>query len=286
MSLDPTLDIYNKIKRDDNVVNIRDATVRQGEYTQAYSLGYIVFDEAMKGGVREGDFIVVTGLSGQGKTTFCQNISLNLSKQILPSIWFSYEVIIDNMYAKLKEMGGDETYFHIYTPKKLTTGRLDWIKDKIKEGYDKESTKFVFIDHLDFIFPARIRNGEQERIVIRNICTELKQIAIELKVVIFLMAHVKKVQGRAVELQDLAESGGTYKLADYVFTISRSYRMEKIAGEKNKIEVFEDKGMVRLLKNRLTGEQPMMIFSVENNLILPCPIQTTSFQGNYPNSFN
>jgi replicative DNA helicase len=245
-------------------------------YSQPYAIGYPILDEAMKGGVREGDLIVVTGLSGCGKTTLCQNISLNLSKELLPSLWFSYEVMIDNVYAKFKEMGVPGEYFMIFTPKRNTTGQLNWVKDKIKEGFEKEFTKFVFIDHLDFILPTRLNNGDQERIIVRNICTELKEIAMELKVVIFLVAHVRKTpRDREVEMQDVAESRAAYQIPDYILVVSRNYDLEKVGPIK--IEVHNNLGMVRILKNRLTGSLVRMNFELKNNIIIPCNNDSTFY---------
>jgi len=75
-----------KMKNIDGVVHIKDATTRHGEYTTPYSLGYKIFDDVLKGGVREGDLIIGTGLSGQGKTTFFSNVSANLSDNNQPSL--------------------------------------------------------------------------------------------------------------------------------------------------------------------------------------------------------
>ncbi|MGQ4876261.1 MAG: DnaB-like helicase C-terminal domain-containing protein [Promethearchaeia archaeon] len=253
---------------DDDVVHISEATIRDGEYTQPYPIGYDILDDAIKGGVREGDLIIGTGLSGMGKTTFFSNISVNLSNIGNSCIWFSYEMIIDNFYAGFKEMNCDCENLKLYTPKQMSNGNLEWIQTKIKEGLEKYNTKFVFIDHIDFLAPKnKVKSSEQKRMVIRDICMELKTLAIELKVVIFLISHVKKVQGRAIEMQDLTESGAIYQLADMVLVVERYVEITNIGGKKT--EIITNESAIRFLKNRITGQLPKMNFHLENKIIIP-----------------
>lgn len=274
------IDLQHKFKEkefDDKVVHISEAAKSDGEYTKPTPIGYSIFDEAMRGGVRAGDLIIGTGLSGHGKTTFFQNITVNLSQSMHPSLWFSYEVVIDNLYAKFKEMKmvQDEDFW-IYTPKRNTTGNLSWIKEKIKESLDKHRTKHIFIDHIDFLAPSQSASQDQRRIVLRNIAQELKTIAIELEVVIFLIAHVKKVQGREVEMQDIAESSGIYQNADFVFSVTRQFRM--VNSGMKKIEIVTNESLIKMLKNRLTGEQPYLKFTLEKNIIIPFSISPDDYR--------
>lgn len=270
--MDKALETYNKIKNDDAVVHISEAAKNKGELSTPYSIGLPIFDEALKGGVRDGDLIVITGISGHGKSSVACNITVNLSKNANQSIWFSYEVILDNLYAKFKEMGVDDNHLLVYTPKQNTTGNLEWVQEKILEAKQKFGAKFVFIDHVDFLSPKTVRSGEQYRLVLGQICQELKTMAINLGLIIFLMAHVKKVQGREIEMQDLAESGSLYKLADVVLGVSRSTK------EEYGHELVGDMGTLRMLKNRVTGKHVVMEFSLQNNVMVPFFREGTSVE--------
>lgn len=251
----------------DEIVHISDAATNDGNYTTPYSTGFDGFDDHMRGGVREGDLVIITGLSGHGKTTFAQNISVNLSNAGHASIWFSYEVTMDNLYAKFKEMSKNHDLFLVFTPRQNTTGKLDWIFQKCLEAKAKYQTKFVFIDHLDFLSPSRLTSSDQKRMVIEDIVKELKTFAIQNQMVIFLMAHVKKVQGREVEMQDTAESSATYKLCDFMISVSRTYKQGNVDGHK--VEIVQPDSRAKYLKNRLTGQLPIMSFIMENNVIQP-----------------
>ena len=265
---DPSINSLKQKMDDDTVVPIKQATERGGEYTTPTPLGYPIFDEALRGGVREGDLIIGTGLSGEGKTLTFQNMSVKLSNNGHSCLWFSYEVMIDNLYAKFKEMGCDEEKLKLFSPKRMTTGNLEWIQEKIKEGTEKYNTKFVFIDHIDFLAPKReLKNSDQKRVVLRDICSELKTMAIDMQITIFLIAHVKKVQGRAIEMQDISEASGIYQLADLILAVNRNKVTETRGGEE--IKVPTKYSTLRVLKNRITGEQPIMDFYVSNDLIVP-----------------
>lgn len=258
-------------KTEDKIVHISEIESTRGCYSKPEKIGYSEFDGCMDGGVREGDLIVLTGISGEGKTTYAQNITVNMTAEMIPCVWFSYEVMLSNLKAKF-EMIADNKNYHlidipIFTPKRNTSGNIDWIKNKIIEAQKEIQVKAIFIDHIDFISPTRVKSSDQKRMMLKEICTELKSLAIDLKIMIFLIAHVKKVQGREIEMQDIAESSGIYQLADYVFAISRCKRKENNGGDI--IEIDTDDGYIKMLKNRLTGEKPYLKFKMENNVIKP-----------------
>lgn len=264
------LKTFVKVKTGDIIVPIAEAISHDG-YSEAYPTGFQTLDSALVatgqkiGGVRDGDLAVITGISGMGKTTFSQNIVLNMDKQAIPTLYFSYEVTIDNLYAKFKEMGISDRAL-IYTPKKNITGNISWIKEKIIEGKEKYFTKVVFIDHIDYLTPTDAKSSDQQRMRLRNICQELKTLAIDEKVIIFLMVHTKKVQGREVEMQDIAESSGIYQLADFVFSIARLSVDEEVGNTI--VNVPTNEGIIKILKNRLTGKQPYMKFEMKKNIII------------------
>ena len=266
---DEALEKFKKIQDNDDVVLLAHATERNGEYTTPYPIGFSVLDEAMKGGVRKGDMIVLTGLSGNGKSLFMQNISLNLMKSGHKCLWFQYELLFDNLYAKWKEMGYEGEDLIIYTPRKMTTGNIEWIYRKIVEAKEKYGAEFVFIDHLDFLSPKTAKkSSDQHRLMVMDICMEIKRMAIDLNVVVFLVSHVKKVQGRAIEMQDLAEASGTYKLADMVMVVEREMCKQMLGIRE--VEMFlGNSGFVRILKNRITGINSFFSYDVKNGLFVP-----------------
>lgn len=244
--------------KSDEVVQISDAVEGDGSYSQAYAIGYKSIDDALKGGFRFGDMCIITGVSGHGKSLLAYNMALNLAERDYSSLYFSFELTIDNLFAKLVETGAPVKNLKIYTPKFNTSGNIDWIKKKIIEAKEKYNTSFVFIDDADYLSPTkRIFDSSQYRHVVGAICRELKSLAIELEIVIFLMAHVRKLEkGKGIELQDLSESGDLYKKSDFVLAISRNSVKEMVGGVQTIIYTGYSK--LRILKNRITGEHPIV----------------------------
>lgn len=250
---------------DSEVMPIYDIVKNTKRTSDTFPIGLPIFDKAMQGGLRGGDLVIVTGISGQGKTSLSQTFTYNLCAKGVPTMWFSYEVSLEHLHKKFQQMGMQQHYF-AFAPKKNQSGSVDWIQERILEGWKKYMTKVIFIDHIDFLTPADVRSSDNETIALKKIATELKQLAIHLDVAIVLMAHVKKLPtGKEPEMQDISSSAGIFQLADYVFIISR-IEEKKQSGILAKKEgaIYTDKSKVKLVKNRLTGETVYAELSHQN----------------------
>lgn len=275
--MDPQLEAYMKVKLGDIVVPIKDACGMDTNLGESYPTGYETLDAMMKyrddpkmrGGIRGGELIIITGLSGSGKTSFSQALTLNLDKEAIPIVWFSYEVAVASLYNKFKLMGiSDEAL--VYTTKRNISGNLSWIKAKILEAQEKYDSKVVFIDDLTFLSPTNSKNTDQFRMVLQNIVVELKSLAVELNIIIFLMAHVRKIQaGKEIEMQDLAESASIYQKCDYLLAVQRGYTIVKV--QDRDCLIGDDTGFVKVLKNRPFGNLGIMEFKYINNMMLEEP---------------
>lgn len=247
----------------DYVVSI-DEALADGFNERVYQTGFSFLDEALEfdgtGGFREGDLIIISGKSGQGKTLLAQNIILNFLRKEVASLLFSYEVIINNVYKTFLKMGTGKQPL-IYTPKKNVTGDINWIKEKIKESDEKGyMTKLVVIDHLDFVTAKNIKTSDVRRNEIANIVTELKNFAVEEKKIIILLAHVVKTREKTLQSEDIADSRAIANLADIILFIGR-----KADADGNCVT---NNGAIRLAKNRLTGKHMFCTFFVDENGII------------------
>lgn len=249
----PTLDQIleaekNGVETDDEIKHIPELVNKEKLNCPRYSSGFGEINRALKGGFKDGDLIVISGVSGQGKTSIAQTLTYNLCKNGISCLWFSYEVSIEHLHSKFIDMEIDK-FYHAFAPKKNTTGQLDWIKIKIKEAWAKFAVKAVFIDHIDFLTPTSVKTGDNETIALKRIATELKSLAIELNVVIVLMAHLKKIpDNKEPEMQDIGYSAGIFQLADCVFMIFREKNKDK-----NSNSIYTDNSILKLVKNRETG---------------------------------
>lgn len=262
-----------EIQKDDQVILLEEAVDMSKLNCERYSTGFKEFDEAMLGGLKNGDLVIISGKSGQGKTTYSQTLTYNYCKQAIPTLWFSYEVTLEHLHRKFKEMGMPE-FYQVFVPKINTTGHLKWIKEKIQEAVKKFDTKIIFIDHIDFLIPDTIgRSQDNTSAYLKMITTQLKSLAIELEVIIVCMAHLKKLsQDQEPDMEDIGYSAGIYQLADYVIMIHRESTKKAVQfGELPKemidqTNLYTNNAIVKIVKNRETGIAKMMKVKHINNL--------------------
>ncbi len=258
---------------EDKIMHIAEAAEerRQASGGVRYQSGFVAFDNAMRGGFKEGDFVVLTGISGQGKTSFGQTLTHNLCSTGTPCCWFSWETTVDVLDEKFANMGLKKTDFYsVFVPRKNTSGDIAWLRAKIIESAEKYNVKAFFVDMIDYVVPGGIKRSDNETIILKRAANELKQLAVELEVVIFTMAHVRKLPKgqKEPQLQDIASSSGVFYFADYVYGISRRNKEVKGFGGDKEV-VWLNEGIIRILKNRETGEMVKEICLHQNDLFFP-----------------
>lgn len=108
--------------------------------------------------------------------------------------------------------------------------------------------KWLFVDHLSIIISGQ-EDGDERRLI-DNIMTDLKTLAVECNVCIFLVSHLKRPNGEGHEegaqtsLAQLRGSHAIAQLSDFVIGMERDLQDEKRANITT----------LRVLKNRYTGE--------------------------------
>lgn len=220
-----------------------------------FPIGFNLFSENMKGGVGNGDLITIAGKTGEGKTTFAQTLSFHFNKIAIPQLWFSYEIDIEELRNKFAEMGLDENFVG-YCPIKIKSNNLEWIEERILQGITKFNTKVIFIDHLGFLTP-KFETKDYDRnysAYLGHIARQLKNIARDNKIIIFLLAHTKKTKDE-LDLEDIAYSGGIAQESDFVFLIEREKMKAggRRINDKPEGDIFTPYSKISLVKNRRTG---------------------------------
>lgn len=174
--------------------------------------------DAYLDGFREGDVVVVSGITKNGKTTLCQNITNSFAESGINCMWFSYEVMPLEFLTKFKP---ELPFFTM--PKQLKNNALSWIDQRIAEHIAKFNTKVVFIDHLHFLLDmAQLGRGGNTSLVIGGIMRELKNIAIDREVCIVLVAHTTKIKfDEEPDLSSIRDSSFIGQEADTVLMIWR-----------------------------------------------------------------
>lgn len=213
--------------------------------------GYKRIDDALKGGFRIGDLIILSGLTGHGKTLISSNIAVNMAERGEPVMFLTYEVFTVEVWSKIKEMGVSDD-IKIFTPKCYTSGKLDWVKKKIHEGKEY-GIKFIVIDHLEFLSSAGTKYQKNVNLnfsnAISEVVKEVKILAKQEGVCILLLCHLRKVTpGGRPSINDLKDTSSISQEADAVLLI------ERLPGGQETGEVFSPLSLLSLQKNRRTGK--------------------------------
>lgn len=196
--------------------------------------------DKMLDGFREGDLVVISGITKQGKTTFCQTLTYNFAQQEIPCLWFSFEMAPLEFLTKFKP-----ELPHFVLPARLKTNSLEWLEKRIVEGQAKYGSKVVFIDHLHFLLDMQGLARGNTSLIIGGIMRELKKIALYRNITIVLVAHTTKIRfDNEPELSDIRDSSFIGQEADTVLMIWR----------KKENGIMTNEARLAVLANRRTGE--------------------------------
>ena len=202
--------------------------------------------DQMVDGFRPGQLIVVSAPTGNGKTALLQHFTSEFQDQA-NCAWFSYEVppreFEDRFFGKVP---------HFYLPRQNKESSLEWLRQRIIEGIAKHNTRVVFIDHLHYLLDLkmlyRIKNTS---LAIGVLMRELKKIAIQYEIIIFLVSHLAKTKlENTPQIDDLRDSSFVGQESDIVLVMWRVMEKDK---ENRKRLVYTNETMISVEKNRRNG---------------------------------
>lgn len=250
-------------------------------------------DRMLGDGVEAGELIVVTGPTGEGKTTLLMSITQNMAEAGINSVWFTLEVTPRQFLQKLVKGNAEAPLPLFYLPRagvedaetdyvkaweqkyhrKFET--IDWIEEKIIEAKVKVESqgkplKAVFIDHIHMIFSlSRMKNNVS--LEIGDMVAKIKDIAITHNLAVFLVAHSKdpaEGTNREPRKEDIRDSGLISRLAD---TIIGTWRIKNsndgTKARREEINEDDNKAKIRVFKNRRTGTQGFFVMYHVNHYL-------------------
>ena len=178
--------------------------------------------------VEAGELTVITGPSGEGKTTLMMTITSNMVKEGINSVWFTLEVTPRQFIKKMVTMqgeGGELPLF--YMPLQNVDNQIKWLEERIVEAIVKYDCKVVFIDHLHMIFNLFQVSGNTS-LEIGALADKIKDIAVKNNIAIFLVVHNRNnTQNPLAEIrkEDLRDSGLIERAADTILAcVEGEYR--------------------------------------------------------------
>ena len=223
---------------DDRVIPIQEAVEELNIQKDKYQLFSKIprLDEIV-GGFREGQLVVVSAPTGQGKTSMMQTFTENFDEKCL---WFTYEVGLEEFIEKFSEIP------LFYLPRQLKQNSLVWLENKIIEAKAKFGCKVIFIDHLHYLLEMqKMAEAKSISLLVGMMMRELKKMAIHHEIIIFLVSHMRKIlYDRLPEIEDLRDSSFIGQESDLVFFIKRVKEGEE----------YTNKAVLKVAKNRRTGK--------------------------------
>jgi twinkle protein len=182
-----------------------------------------------------GQFVLVTGMAGQGKSTFMMNV---LAKMAIDHGVGPFMYIPENEGSFLEKMSllwpGDEISFHHFCKSQCIVQSavpyqrlepfhtIDWALDSAEWSVTHDHCEIVFLDPWNEF--DRIRGKDQLMTdYIGESIMLIKQFCRSLKVPVIMVAHpTKAVIGREVGLADTEGSMNWYNKCDNGLVVSRT----------------------------------------------------------------
>lgn len=208
-----------------DIIPLPEAAERQAQDTSnTIESGFSCLDDCMDGGFREGDFTIVSGIPGDGKTTLCRMFTLNLAKAGVPSLWFSHEMTNRELWDSFQKMGADTSLIS-FVPEFLEED-MDWMFRHIDEAIRKYGIKAVFIDTLGDVVKSVKDQRELGNYAtyLAQLCKDLRKYAVKNQIAIFAVAHaIKQTRSGSNETNnsDIANSNGIPAAATNIFHVWR-----------------------------------------------------------------
>ena len=140
---------------------------------------------------------VISGPTGEGKSTYAQSLTAKFVKQnIIPS-WFIYEGKQDKLFKVFLQYFDDKLpIFSI--PKIIPKNKnsTSWLKERILEAKGKYNASVVFVDHLHYFAEMQGLSGKDKvHLFIGDLMRELSEFTQNNNIVMFLIVHTKSEAG-------------------------------------------------------------------------------------------
>lgn len=201
-------------------------------------------------GFRYEQLVVISAQEKSGKTAFA--IELVDSMRDQNPCYFLFEQSAQEIIRQRKERG--QTIPHGYAPRKNTDNRWKWIEERMMESMVKHGSRVFVIDNVDWLEKEYGYNQRTDE-VMRDLLLKIKNFCKQWEVIVFLIAHVKKVPMQEIpQPDDIKDTSAFKQIADTVLILWRKTKEEKVEGTKTKAPYRTNETLLWVAENRQTGK--------------------------------
>ena len=266
-------EIAKVYRGEDKIISFNEIAerIRNEKEETKFMSGYVGLDNLLKG-FRPQQLIVVSALTGSGKTSFLMDMTCKLKEQ--NPLWFPFEEGAEELIRKFLERGEEPP--KAFTPENMKSNTMEWIESKIVESIAKYDTHIIFIDQLDFIVSMK---GENHSLNVGQTMRDLKGLAKKWNVVIFIICHLTKARmDNQPTLEDLKGSSSIGQEADSVILL---WRESKRQGAEM---IITNNVNISVQKNRRHGKTGNIRMVYENGKFIEQEWKNEELE-NYTNDF-
>lgn len=206
--------------------------------------------DALTGGFSYEQLIVITAQEKSGKTAFALQLIGNMKDE--QPCCFLFEQSPRELIRQMKERGEAVPYF--VTPLVNIDNRLEWVQERAIEAMVKKGSRVFVIDNVDWIARSddpRLRSDE----IYKKLLIELKNFCKQWHVIIFLVAHVTKMNFQEIPQPNNVKDTGAFKqIADTMLILWRKTVEEKVEGTKSKALRRTSETLLWVAENRRVGK--------------------------------
>lgn len=253
-----------------------------GDDDNFYSTGWEDLDKLVK--LRTGYLMIVTGYPSRGKSTFVDNLLINLSETYdLRHLVASFESTIPTRYCSLAEMHSKQRFLKLKENNTIIEDNFDFINDhfynfdierlwniddictETELAVKRYGIKTLVIDPYNRL-DNKFNNGRED-LYIGQMLAKLSMLAKKLDILVIFVAHPKKPDGeKCPNLYSISGSSDWYNMADYGIVIHRD--REQNGKLSNRPLVFVEKVKNFFLGKPSGGELSLLYDPTER--ILKC----------------
>lgn len=257
---------------------------KEGEISENLHLptGFKKLDEVLNGGLRKGNLTVLGARPAVGKTSWGQQVILNIAKQRKVCLFASLEVSEIQVYDKFVSINKSipawkitrnllnqtekkdyaisqqelkEIDDFIYIKESLQSIRL--IESMVKKHLVKRKLDLLVVDYIQIVKRENHNKSINisEATAIKEVVMGLKDIAIKYNIAVLGLAQVNREGADEPTMNDLKGSGGIEEVADSIIILHRQADDEGILKEIGKFKIGKNRwGATKTIKFDFNGE--------------------------------